>query len=77
MDALKSVLLTIPWFAWIAIVAIISETVKKTICLSHRHRERMAMIQMGMNPDAPPIRPWSDMPSRPWERKSDRVAGPR
>ncbi|MGP0062554.1 MAG: hypothetical protein ACLQGP_02980 [Isosphaeraceae bacterium] len=54
MDALKSVLLTIPWFAWIAIVAIISETVKKTICLSHRHRERMAMIQMGMNPDAPP-----------------------
>ena len=53
MDQVNSVLASIPWFAWIAIVFIISETVRKTICLSHRHRERMAMIQMGMNPDAP------------------------
>ncbi len=53
MEQVNSVLVSIPWFAWIAIVAIISETVRKTICMSHRHRERMAMIQMGMNPDAP------------------------
>jgi hypothetical protein len=54
METANSVLVSIPWFAWIAIVAIVSETVRKVICTSHRHRERMAMIQMGMNPDAPP-----------------------
>jgi hypothetical protein len=54
MDEIKSVFAAIPWFAWIAIVYIICETVRKTTSLSHRHRERMAMIQMGMNPDTPP-----------------------
>ena len=44
---------SMPWFGWIAIVAIISGTVRQVICLSHRHQERLAMIQMGMNPDAP------------------------
>jgi hypothetical protein len=47
---------TIPWFAWIAIVAIVGGVVSgvitkltKTLCV---HRERMAMIRMGMHPDA-------------------------
>ena len=53
MESANALLGSLPWFAWIAIVAIIAESVRKTICLSHRHRERMAMIQMGMNPDAP------------------------
>ncbi len=44
---------SMPWFGWIAIVAIISGTVKQVICTSHRHLERIAMIRMGMNPDAP------------------------
>ncbi len=54
MEVMSSVLTSIPWFAWIAIVAIVSGTVSKSIAMSHRHRERMAMIQMGMNPDGPP-----------------------
>jgi len=54
MEPLNSFFVSIPWFAWIAIVAIICETVRKTTCLSHRHRERMAMIQMGMHPDGRP-----------------------
>jgi hypothetical protein len=48
----------IPWFAWIAIVAIvggaISNTVTSVARMTYRHRERMAMIQMGMHPDAEP-----------------------
>lgn len=45
-------LASIPWFAWVAIVAIISGTVSGYTAQIHRHRERMAMIQQGMNPDA-------------------------
>ncbi len=59
---------TFPWFAWIAIVAvgggIISgaiTTVVKHVCV---HRERMAMIRMGMHPDAPQ-QPVSDPSEKP------------
>jgi hypothetical protein len=45
----------IPWFAWIPIVAIVGGVVSNTLTglakLTYRHRERMAMIQMGMHPD--------------------------
>jgi hypothetical protein len=48
----------IPWFAWIPIVAIAGGVISNTvICVTkstYRHRERMAMIQMGMNPDVEP-----------------------
>jgi hypothetical protein len=50
----------LPWFAWIAIVAIaggaISNTITTVARLTCRHRERMAMIQMGMHPDLDPGR---------------------
>jgi hypothetical protein len=46
----------IPWFAWIAIVAIVGGVISNTVTavarMTYRHRERMAMIQMGMHPDA-------------------------
>ncbi len=42
---------TIPWFAWIAIVAIVCSTLQCLAKSSMRHRERIAMIRMGMNPD--------------------------
>jgi hypothetical protein len=48
---------TIPWFAWIPIIAIVggitSGTMTKFVEIRHRHVERMAMIQQGMHPDAP------------------------
>jgi hypothetical protein len=43
--------LTFPWYAWIAIVAIIGGALTEMFKRWTTHRERMAMIQMGMNPD--------------------------
>jgi len=45
---------SIPWFAWIPIVAIISGSVVKVVAMQHCHAERMAMIQAGMNPGEKP-----------------------
>jgi hypothetical protein len=42
---------TMPWFAWVAIVAIVSGAVTQVIGQSQRHAERMAMIRAGMNPN--------------------------
>lgn len=47
------VLLSIPWWAWIAIVAIISSCLGETFKAVLRHNERMALIRMGLHPDAP------------------------
>ncbi len=44
------ILRSIPWFAWIAIIAIISSAVVSLVGLIHRHDERMAMIKQGMDP---------------------------
>ena len=52
MSSVVSVLNTLPWFAWIAIVAITCGTIDGIFKRSVKHRERMAMIQHGMNPDA-------------------------
>jgi hypothetical protein len=43
---------TLPWFAWIAIVAIVSSTVGGIVKTLIIHRERMAMIRQGIPPDA-------------------------
>jgi hypothetical protein len=51
MEQSVPILASIPWYAWVAIVAIICGTVSKLIAMSHRHRERMMMIQAGMRPD--------------------------
>jgi len=52
-----SLLHSIPWFAWIPIVAIVggitSGTITKLVELRHRHTERMTMIRAGMHPDIP------------------------
>lgn len=44
----------IPWFAWIAIVAIVCGAINGVVSTLARHRERMAMIGQGMYPDAGP-----------------------
>jgi hypothetical protein len=53
MSPVLQILDSIPWFGWIAIVAIVSGTVSGAFSSWMRHRERMAMIQQGMNPDSP------------------------
>jgi hypothetical protein len=49
---------TIPWFAWIAIVAIVGETTVRIVKMKIAHIERMQMIQQGMHPDAPHAKPY-------------------
>jgi hypothetical protein len=44
--------LGIPWFAWIPIVAIVCGTIDSVLKQHNRHSERMAMIRMGLHPDA-------------------------
>ena len=46
LEFLKS----IPWFAWIAIIAILSSAVVSIFKGIHRHEERMAMIKQGADP---------------------------
>lgn len=41
----------LPWFAWVAIVAVVSGSVNALVQSWFRHHERMAMIRQGMNPD--------------------------
>jgi hypothetical protein len=40
-----------PWFGWIAMVAIVCGCVSGIIQMRHKHIERMEMIRHGMNPD--------------------------
>ncbi len=42
---------SIPWFAWIPIVAIVCGTIQCLAKSSMRHRERIEMIRMGLHPD--------------------------
>jgi hypothetical protein len=58
MQTLIAILNTIPWFAWIPIVAIICGTVAGVVKSITCHNERMAMIRMGMNPDAKAEKPY-------------------
>jgi hypothetical protein len=41
----------LPWFAWIAIVAIICSSISGMIHRRYKHLERIEMIRQGMNPD--------------------------
>ena len=43
----------LPWFAWVAMLAIASGAVSGIARMLIVHRERMAMIHRGMDPDAP------------------------
>jgi hypothetical protein len=52
MESAVPILTTLPWFAWIAIVAIISGSICGTLKTLIIHRERMAMIRQGIHPDS-------------------------
>lgn len=45
---------SLPWFGWVAIVAIVMGGVNGVVSALARHRERMAMIRQGMHPDVAP-----------------------
>ena len=53
MTGVVTIINALPWFAWIAIVAIVCGTIDGVVKRSIKHRERMAMIQHGIHPDAP------------------------
>ena len=52
METAVPILATLPWFAWIAIVAIVSGTIGGVVKTLIIHRERMAMIRQGIHPDS-------------------------
>jgi len=54
MEVLEDVLESIPWYAWVAIIAIIGGTVTSVTKMILHHQERMEMIQRGMDPEAGP-----------------------
>jgi hypothetical protein len=58
MQALAWILSAIPWFAWIPIVAIICGSINGVVLALAKHNERMAMIRMGMHPDAKVEKPY-------------------
>jgi len=52
---------TIPWFAWIPIVAILCGTISGIVKMVITHKERLAMIQQGMHPDLPTAKPYEQV----------------
>ena len=50
MEQLASSVASMPWFGWVAIVAVVCGTITKVVSMSHEHFERMAMIQQGLDP---------------------------
>jgi hypothetical protein len=54
-----SLLASIPWFGWIAILGIICGSLTGMLKMKFEHAERMEMIRQGINPDGekPPPTP--------------------
>jgi hypothetical protein len=57
MNSAITIVDAIPWYAWIAVVAIISGTISGIVKMLVTHKERMTMIQHGMNPDLTTAKP--------------------
>ena len=57
MQTSLSIVNSIPWFAWIPIVAIVCGTIGGVVKSVQTHTERMAMIRMGIHPDATSEKP--------------------
>jgi predicted outer membrane lipoprotein len=45
METLERILTGMPWFAWIAIVGILSACVKSIVSMTHEHEEQMERIR--------------------------------
>jgi hypothetical protein len=57
MNGVVAILQALPWYAWVAIVAIIGSTIGSVTNMIIKHHERMEMIRQGMNPDALAAKP--------------------
>jgi hypothetical protein len=57
MESDLAIIGALPWFAWVAIFGIVGGTMTTIFKMGMVHRERMAMIRMGINPDAPHTKP--------------------
>ncbi len=49
---MNAILSSIPWYGWVAIVAIVSCALTAIVRASYQHQQRMAMISQGMDPGA-------------------------
>jgi hypothetical protein len=54
-----SLLLSVPWFGWVAILGIVFGSLTGMLKMRYEHIERMEMIRQGLNPDQvkPPAPP--------------------
>ena len=50
MDSIQEFMSSLPWYAWVAIIAIIGGTISSITRANHTHQQRMAMIKQGMDP---------------------------
>jgi hypothetical protein len=50
MEALSNLIAGMPWFGWVAIVAIVMGVTYSIVLASMRHTERMEQIRQGMDP---------------------------
>lgn len=41
----------LPWYAWVAIVAILAAMFQRIVASMHQHEERMALIKQGKDPN--------------------------
>ncbi len=48
---------SIPWFAWLGLAGIVGGFLSAIIKMLIVHRERMAMLRCGIDPDAPHRKP--------------------
>ncbi|HVP13630.1 MAG TPA: hypothetical protein VMV94_20820 [Phycisphaerae bacterium] len=49
-DNVWTFLMSIPWWVWIPVVAIIAGLIRQAMCMSQKHRERLEMIRHGIDP---------------------------
>ncbi|MCA9319602.1 MAG: hypothetical protein KDB53_02645 [Planctomycetes bacterium] len=54
MDRFLDYIYAIPWYAIVAIIAIVGGITSSIVRSKHRHAERMEMIKRGQDPGRPP-----------------------
>ena len=54
MGTFAEILQGIPWYGWVAIVAILAGATRSIIAQTHSHEQRMEMIKRGLDPSEDP-----------------------
>ena len=50
MEFLKELMEIFPWYAWVALIAIVGGTIRSLFVAALRHQQKMAMINKGLDP---------------------------